>query len=604
MSVIFYGMTSAEQDYIAGQDCLKVLERQGTNSIHHVIMDPPYGTGDDWAINSKSEMQSEIDRMVAYTDNYVLDPQNIGDLKNYLTEFFTQYDDHHHYTIKAFKRIEHLIDSIIIDYEGDPVRQGFAINLMIPRILQIHRVISGNMIFFCDTKCQVLLNRICRAIFGKEAEYNKVWEYAPENKQHRKPDDEVTDSHENFDLIFGYQKTNIKTYNYERPHWSELTKQTKKQRSSGFKTVAIHGNYTIVFNKNPEAIVKMIDPLVHGINMDFPDKHEKIIEDHEWYDHIDVNEQWPKIDRWLKQKTNEMRYTPEKINISFAYDPIEEYTGGNLGSIYKYAVDSKNPYPTSKPVPLIGLLLRQFTNPDDIVLDPFTGSGTLMRANDQLDPKQRRRAFGIDAGSLGKIMYNNYCIDIGKFNSTVSKHEIPFAYNMDYLRRLRASRQRLDIENIVILNYCHAWHNSNNGKRHDGYWTTGDNQKVIIQVTTQSPIKQSKIDEVAAAIELNDAHSAVLVYLDDVDLKKIQRDDIANRKGKIQAISLESIHREKMKDGNHDKSEFDILTSLLDLPEIDTISVNDQIKKMANKRRHKPPDPEPDLFDVGGIKKV
>ena len=37
---------------------------------------------------------------------------------------------------------------------------------------------------------------------------------------------------------------------------------------------------------------------------------------------------------------------------------------------------SKNPHPTTKPLPLMQQLVADFTDPDDLVLDPFAGSGT------------------------------------------------------------------------------------------------------------------------------------------------------------------------------------------------------------------------------------
>jgi modification methylase len=40
------------------------------------------------------------------------------------------------------------------------------------------------------------------------------------------------------------------------------------------------------------------------------------------------------------------------------------------------AIDGKNPHPTMKPASLMMELLSLFTDPDDIILDPFCGSGT------------------------------------------------------------------------------------------------------------------------------------------------------------------------------------------------------------------------------------
>ncbi|UCG34322.1 MAG: site-specific DNA-methyltransferase, partial [Phycisphaerales bacterium] len=54
--------------------------------------------------------------------------------------------------------------------------------------------------------------------------------------------------------------------------------------------------------------------------------------------------------------------------------------------------DERTGYPTQKPLALLCRLLLAFTNPDDLVVDPFCGSGTTLVAAEQLD----RRALGCD----------------------------------------------------------------------------------------------------------------------------------------------------------------------------------------------------------------
>ena len=54
--------------------------------------------------------------------------------------------------------------------------------------------------------------------------------------------------------------------------------------------------------------------------------------------------------------------------------------------------DERTGYPTQKPVALLRRLLLAFTNPDDLVIDPFCGSGTTLVAAAQLG----RRTLGCD----------------------------------------------------------------------------------------------------------------------------------------------------------------------------------------------------------------
>jgi site-specific DNA-methyltransferase (adenine-specific) len=47
-------------------------------------------------------------------------------------------------------------------------------------------------------------------------------------------------------------------------------------------------------------------------------------------------------------------------------------------------VDRKDAYPTEKPVPLIEVLIGQSSEPRELVLDPFSGSGATLKAADNL----------------------------------------------------------------------------------------------------------------------------------------------------------------------------------------------------------------------------
>ena len=56
--------------------------------------------------------------------------------------------------------------------------------------------------------------------------------------------------------------------------------------------------------------------------------------------------------------------------------------------------DNKTPkvHPTQKPVPLLEHLIRIFTDPGDVVIDPCAGSGTTLLAANNLN----RRAYGFE----------------------------------------------------------------------------------------------------------------------------------------------------------------------------------------------------------------
>lgn len=68
--------------------------------------------------------------------------------------------------------------------------------------------------------------------------------------------------------------------------------------------------------------------------------------------------------------------------------------GGMVFNCMDWVRDTKTPkiHPTQKPVPLLEYLIRIFTDPGDVVIDPCAGSGTTLFAAMKLG----RRAFGFE----------------------------------------------------------------------------------------------------------------------------------------------------------------------------------------------------------------
>lgn len=65
--------------------------------------------------------------------------------------------------------------------------------------------------------------------------------------------------------------------------------------------------------------------------------------------------------------------------------------GGKAGNFYVGTAQNIG-HPTSKPLPMVAQWVRWFTNPGDLVLDPFAGSGTTLRAAKD----EGRRAIGME----------------------------------------------------------------------------------------------------------------------------------------------------------------------------------------------------------------
>lgn len=65
--------------------------------------------------------------------------------------------------------------------------------------------------------------------------------------------------------------------------------------------------------------------------------------------------------------------------------------GGHHGNYVMRAAQNLG-HPTSKPLPMIEDLVRKFTNPGDLILDPYAGSGTTLLAA----MNERRHAIGVE----------------------------------------------------------------------------------------------------------------------------------------------------------------------------------------------------------------
>lgn len=76
----------------------------------------------------------------------------------------------------------------------------------------------------------------------------------------------------------------------------------------------------------------------------------------------------------------------------------EESPGAPLGDVWEMSIlapvsKERTGYPTQKPEALIERLITTCTSPDDLILDPYVGSGTTMNVATRL----KRRVIGIDA---------------------------------------------------------------------------------------------------------------------------------------------------------------------------------------------------------------
>jgi site-specific DNA-methyltransferase (adenine-specific) len=82
----------------------------------------------------------------------------------------------------------------------------------------------------------------------------------------------------------------------------------------------------------------------------------------------------------------------ESIAFLHRDDVKPTWNGGGRSSVWHLPVEQNQGHPTAKPLVMVREWVRLFTNPGDLVLDPFLGSGTTLRAAKD----EGRRGVGIE----------------------------------------------------------------------------------------------------------------------------------------------------------------------------------------------------------------
>lgn len=95
-----------------------------------------------------------------------------------------------------------------------------------------------------------------------------------------------------------------------------------------------------------------------------------------------------------KNTTKHLAHPFEEIIIERHGDTYnyKELESCNFGGIYYDMLLEKRTHPFQKPLSLLERLIRIYSNPDDIIFDPFAGSGSTLIAAE----RQGRRAIGCE----------------------------------------------------------------------------------------------------------------------------------------------------------------------------------------------------------------
>lgn len=82
----------------------------------------------------------------------------------------------------------------------------------------------------------------------------------------------------------------------------------------------------------------------------------------------------------------------ESIAYMHRSDRRSAWSGGGAHGNHVSPIPPPEGHPTAKPLPLVAKWVRWFTNPGEIIFDPFAGSGTTLRAA----VNEGRRAIGVE----------------------------------------------------------------------------------------------------------------------------------------------------------------------------------------------------------------
>lgn len=82
----------------------------------------------------------------------------------------------------------------------------------------------------------------------------------------------------------------------------------------------------------------------------------------------------------------------ESIAYMHRADRRSVWNGGGKHGNWHGPKEQKGDHPTAKPLPMVSNWVRLFTNPGDLILDPFAGSGTTLKAA----KSEGRKAIGVE----------------------------------------------------------------------------------------------------------------------------------------------------------------------------------------------------------------
>lgn len=334
-------------------DNLELFAHQANGSVQLVYMDPPFASDRDYDAVLGTRANGTGSPLRAFSDRWTM--ESVGD--------YAQLDSSLSREIGEFLRV----------VDGLDRKMGGYLRMMAPRLLEARRVMAetASIYVHCDSSASHYLKVILDSIFGVQNFRNEIiWRRTHAHNSARR---------------FGPVHDTILMYtkgaNYK---WNpQFTSYDSRYVDKYFRGRDTRGSYQLITCTGPG---DRIGTRAH----------------YEW------RGVWPPAGRHWAWKIERMRELDEAGLLSYSSNGVprlKKYVDDSPGvamqdmwtDISRLDAHSEERvgYDTQKPVELLERIIRASTDPGDLVLDPFGGSGTTAVAAERL-----HRAWRVSDSSL------------------------------------------------------------------------------------------------------------------------------------------------------------------------------------------------------------
>lgn len=324
-------------------DNLDALGKLDKASVTLVYMDPPFASNRDYDVLLSSTRHAGAERASAFTD------QAWGTAVAELSEV----SGRQYRGVREFiARVAESVSSEIAGY----------LLMMLPRVVEAHRVLraEGSLYLHCDTSASHYLKVVLDMVFGAENFRNEIaWKRTHAHSGARR----FGPVH---DIILFYSRSSAYTWN------PSFTAYDETYLEKHFRQEDSRGRYQL-------------------ITCTAPGDREGTRAHYEWHGQLPPpGRHWA----WKIEKMVDLEDRGLLVHSSNGVPRLKRYTDDSPGvALQDVWLDIKRldahseervGYDTQKPTSLLERIISASTNPGDLVVDPFGGSGTTAVAAESL----------------------------------------------------------------------------------------------------------------------------------------------------------------------------------------------------------------------------